>query len=75
MRLDPVKQGQFILSKLRQYFGLVVACAQLCFHLFYLSRNSLISVMLLESFEQIQLGILLDLHAQIVQLLDRCVTS
>ena len=28
-----------------------------------------------ESFEQIQLGILLDLHAQIVQLLDWCVTS
>ena len=31
--------------------------------------------MLLESFEQIQLGVLLDLHTQIVQLLDRCVTS
>ena len=31
--------------------------------------------MLVERLEQIQLGVLFDLHTQVVQLLDRCVTS
>ena len=53
----------------------MVACPQFCFHLFYLGGDSLVSIMLLEGFEQIQFGVLLDLYPQIVQLLDGCITS
>ena len=68
--LDPVKQRQLVLGQLGQDFGLLVARAQLLLHLLHLGGNPLVSLMLLEGLEEIQLGILLDFHAQVVELLD-----
>ena len=52
-----------------QNLGLFVAGAQLLLHLFYLGGNSFIPFMFLKSFKEIQLGVLLDFHTQIIQLL------
>ena len=73
--LNPVKQGQLILSQLLKNLRLLVACAQLSCHLSNLSGDSCITCMLVECFEQIQLGVLLDLNAQVVKLFDGSVTS
>ena len=75
MLLNPVKQCQLILCQLRQDRRLVVAFSKFRFHLFHDLRDTGIAFMLVERLEQIQLGVLFDLHAQVVQLLDRCVTS
>ena len=75
MSLYPVKQCQFILCQFLQNLGFLVACTKLLFHLFGHFRNTGISGMLIEGFEQIQLGVLLDLNTQIVQLFDRCVAG
>ena len=73
--LNPVKQGQLILSQLLKNLRLLVACAKLCCHLCNLCRDSLVSGMLVECLEQIQLRVFLDLNAQVVKLLDGSVTS
>ncbi len=72
--LDPVKQCQLVLSQFCEYFGFLVACAQFLFHLRNLRGNPLIAFMFVECFKQIQFGVLLDLNAQVVKLLDRCIT-
>ena len=74
MCLYPVKQGQLVLCKLLKDLGLLVTGAQLVSHFLNLCGDSLISGMLVEGLKQIQLGVLLDLNAEIVKLLDRCIT-
>ena len=74
MLLDPVKQGQLILSKLGKNLRLVVAAAKLCLHVLNHVRNAGIVGMLVECVEQIQLGVLLDLNADVVKLLDWSIT-
>ena len=69
--LNPVEQGQLVLCKLRQNLGLVVAVAKLSLHILHHFRNTGIVCMLVERFKQIKFGVLFDLHAQIVKLLDR----
>ena len=71
--LDPVLQCDLILRQLCQDLRLLIACAQLFFHFLYNSRNPFVSRMLIKCFKQIQLGIFLNLHAQVVKLLDRSV--
>ena len=73
MCLDPVKQSQFILGQFRQDFRLLVAFAQFLLHVCHNIRDSRVSLMLIKCFKQIQLGVFLNLHTQIVKLLDRCV--
>ena len=68
--LDPVKQGQLVLGQLGQDLGLLVAGAQLLLHLLHLGGDPLVPLVLLEGLEEIQLGVLLNLHAQVVELLD-----
>ena len=75
MRLHPVKEGKLILCQLWQNLRLPVASAKLLFHLFHLRRNPLVSLMLLERLEQVKLGILFNLHAQVEKLLDRSIAG
>ena len=53
--------------------GFLLPSPSSCFHILYHIRNSRIACMLVEGLEQIQLRVLFNLHAQVVQLLDRCV--
>ena len=70
MLLYPVQEGQLILGQLRKNLRLLVALAQLRLHILYHIRDSRVSLMLVEGLEEVKLGVLLDLHAQVVQLLD-----
>ena len=70
MGFDPVKECQLILGQLRQDLRLFVAFAQLFFHIRHNIRDSRITRMLVERLKQIQLRVFLNLHAQIVKLLN-----
>ena len=75
MLLDPVKQGQLILCQLGQNGGLVVACAKLCLHILYHIGDTRIIRMFVISLKKVKLRVLLDLHAQVIKLLDRRVAG
>ena len=70
MLLDPVEQSEFILSQSGKDFRLLVSGAKLRFHIRNHGRDSLVSRMIVEGLKQIQLGIFLDLNAQVEELLD-----
>ena len=70
MFLHPVFQRQFVLCQFRKNLRLLIALSQFLFHFSDNAGNPLILVMPMEGLEQIQLRILLDLHPQIIQLLD-----
>ena len=65
--LDPVEQGQFILCQAGQNTGHLVAFAQFGFHLGDLRGDAGIVCMLLVGLQQIQLGVLLNVDAQLEQ--------
>ena len=69
--LDPIQQGDFVLRELRQH-GTVLAHTGTEFggHFGSYGLDALVAVVLLVALEEIQLGIFLDFHAQIVKLLD-----
>ena len=71
--LYPVKQGQFILCKSLQDLRLLVACSKFLLHIRDNFRNSRVAGMIVEGLEQIELGVLFDLNAKVVELLDRSV--
>ena len=73
MVLDPVLQCNLILRQLCQDRRLLITGAQFFFHFFYNCRNPLVSCMLIKCLKQIQFRVLLNLHTQIVKLLDRSV--
>ena len=70
MRFHPILEGQLVLCQLGKDFRFLVAGAKLGGHV----RNHLgdagVVRVLVEGFKEIQLGVFLDLHAQVVQLLD-----
>ena len=57
-----IQKGQLILSQLLKNFRLLVAGTKLSFHILNNVRNTLIACMLVECFEQIQLGVLFNLN-------------
>ena len=75
MFLNPVFQGQFILSQFRKDLRFLVAFAQFFFHLADDGRDPLIAVMSVEGFKQIQFGVLLNFHTQVIKLPDRRVAG
>ena len=72
---DPVKESQFILCQFWKNGWFVVSIPQFFFHICNHCRDSFVSVMFVECFEQIQFGVFFDLHTQVEQLFDRCITS
>ena len=70
MFFHPVFQRQLVLCQLRKNLRLLIAFSQFLFHLPDNAGNPLIPVMLMKGLEQIQFRILLDLHPQVIQLLD-----
>ena len=74
MGFDPVKKSQLVLCQFRKNGRFVVSITQFLFHICNNCRDSLVSVMFVECFEQIQFGVFFDLHTQVEQLFDRCVT-
>ena len=71
MLLHPVKKCQFVLGQLRQDLRLLITFPQFFFHICHNIRDSRVTLMLVKGLEQIQLRVFLDLHTQIVKLLDR----
>ncbi len=71
VRLDPVLQRQLILGQPRQDLRLLVAASEILLHILHHIRDPLVALMVQEGLIQIELGVLLDLYAQIVKLLDR----
>ena len=53
--LNPVKKGKLLLSKLLKDLRLLVSSAELFFHFLNLSRDSLVSGMLVEGLEEVEL--------------------
>ena len=72
---DPVKERQLILGQLLKNLRLLVACAKLCSHIGSYFRNAGIAGMLVKCLKKIQLRVLLDFNAQVVELLDGCVAG
>ena len=75
MSLNPIGQGEFVLSKLRQHMRNLVASAELSNHILHYLVNTRIASMLLESLEQVELGVLLNLNVEIIEGTDRSVAS
>ena len=73
MLRHPVFERDLILRQLCQNFRLFIARTKLLFHLLHNRRNPFVPRMLVEGFKQIKLRVLLDLHAQVIELFDRCV--
>ncbi len=65
--LGDVQQSGFVLRQTRQYSGHLVALAQLALHIGDDLGDALVARMLVVLNQQVQLGILLNLNAQIVQ--------
>ena len=72
---NPVKQCQLILSKFCKDFRFFITSAKLCFHFFYNVRNTSVTFMFVECFEQVKLGVLFDLYTKVVKWFDWCITS
>ena len=72
---DPVEQGQLILSKSWQHGWNLVASTQFLDHILHHVVDAWVTSVLLESFEQVKLGVLLNLHVEIIEGADRSVTS
>ena len=70
MRLHPIEKGEFILRKLVEDLGLLVARAELLLHIRDDFGDAGIVCMLVERFEEVELAVLLHFDAQIVELLD-----
>ena len=73
--LNPVFQGQFILSQFGKDLRFLIACAKLFFHFLYKGRDSLVACVFVKCFKQVELRVLFDLHADIVELFDRRVAG
>ena len=68
--LGPVEQRQLKLRHAFEHIGVISALAHFLLHILTNGGNTRIARMGLVGNEQIQLGVLLDLHAQLVQALD-----
>ena len=68
-------RDRLILGQLGQDFRLQVALSQLLLHILHHIRDALVARVLIERLKQIQLRVLLDLHAQVIKLLDRSVAG
>ena len=73
--LDPVQERQLVLREPRQDAGHLVARAQLGLHLRDLRRDARVALVLLVRLEQVELGVLLDVDAQLKQRRDRRVAG
>ena len=73
--INPIKKSQLILCQLLKDLRLFVACAKFLLHICHNLRDSCIPCMLVKCLKQIQLRILFDFNAQIVQLLNWCVAG
>ena len=70
MRLDPIEERELILRELGEDLGFFIPRAQLLFHVRNHFGDTLVARMLVERLEEIELAVLLDLHAEVIQLLD-----
>ena len=71
MLLHPVEESQLILGKLWQYACHFIALAKLLFHIGDDLGYAWVVLMLVIGCEQVQLGVFLDLCADIIKLFDR----
>lgn len=71
---SPIKQGEFVLGETRQNAGVSVL-PDLLFHIGPNSRDAGIVLMFVVGYEQIKFTVLFDLHAKIIQRLDRRVAG
>ena len=72
---NPVHQRQLVLRKPRQHAGHPIALAEFLFHFANLFRNAFVALVLTVGDEQIQLRILLNVHAQLNQRRNRRVAG
>ena len=75
MLLSPVEQGQFKLCHAAAEVGIVLALAHLGSHVLADVVDAWVVLMSLISHEQVELGVLLDLHAELIESLDRSVAG
>ena len=68
--LRPVEQGQLKLRHALQKLGIIAALAHLGGHVRANSGDALIAIMSLVADQQVKLGVLFDLHAELVQALN-----
>ena len=75
VRFDPVEEGELILRELFEDLGLLVALAELRLHVGHDFGDAGVAGVLVEGLEEVELGVFLDLHAHVVELLDRGVAG
>ena len=75
MLLRPVKQCQFELSHTLEELRIILAFAHLVLHILADFRDTGIAGVCLVGNEQIQLGVLLNLNAELIEPLDGCVAG